>query len=606
MGYSIFVKGLDSSEKEFGLLTYKPWDMPSGPIPLKIVDSDLNSQDEGCDPAKFAAAGPFNNTVVLVDQGTVCYDSDQATNALNNGALGIIMFVEPKLSIVYETPTLNGIQFAVMRRQDGLALKAAIAKGSNVSVDFSRQELISVPDSEYGGLVNDFSSITPFWDMTGGPSVSAVGGNVLSAWPLNLGEFAIESGSSMSTPAVSGVAALYMSAHKDEGTVDPLRLREILSSTATPVKINSDKPEEAALLDTVVKQGGGLLNAYKAIHHTTEVSPGMVFLNDTAHANLEHTITITNVGKEVQTYQLSQDTAGALMTLSPDTNFWRSFPIPYDGAGGLVNSSSNTLTLNPGVTGNVQVVFTPPAGVDAGQVPVYSGFLKVVSNTDQNFGSVNIPYFGVAADMANLGSLAIEPDPSIGVAYPYLGDAFGAPVLNDSTTYTLKTSDDGTTDAPTVVLRLRLGSARMSVDLIKADTSYKPSIAINDPKGSQTQRRDFSRKHRREAHSDVHSPHLRAVKRGAGTFDDVDVVGNLASGRAVRSTAGATRTFQLHSTVTGGKDGRTVIPVQDGQYRFLVRVLKLFRDDFTDDSNYESYLSHAFTISGASNSSAPP
>ncbi len=292
--------------------------MPSGQIPVKIVDPNLNSTDDGCDPAKFAAAGPFNNTVVLVDQGTTCFGYDLAANAFNNGAIGIIMFQEPRLSIIYAPPIVKGIPFSKMRRQDGLRLKQSIANGANVTIDFTRQQLVSLPDSEYGGRMNDFSTITPNWDLSGGPSVSGVGGTILSAWPVNLGSWYIASGTSQSTPQLAGISALYLSAHRGKrGAVDTLKLRSILTSTATPVKVNSDKPEEAVLLDTIVKQGGGLVNAYKAVHHTTEVSPSMISLNDTAHAALEQTINITNVGTVSQTYQLSQDTAGTLLTLDP-------------------------------------------------------------------------------------------------------------------------------------------------------------------------------------------------------------------------------------------------------------------------------------------------
>ncbi len=266
------------------------------------------------------------------------------------------------------------------------------------------------------------------------------------------------------------------------------------------------------------------------------------------------------------------------------------------------------MTLQPGETGSVQVVFTPPAGLDPTQVPIFSGYLKVISTTDQELGSVNVPYFGVMADMSNLGSLAGEPDQS-GAMYPLLGDATGAPVYNDSTIYTLAKGADDSVDAPNVVARFRLGSERISVDLVKADTTYKPTIAISDPKTGQNQRRDqLSRKHRRDAHSDVHSPHLRVVKRGPGSYDDIEIIGNVVSRSVERSPSlGANRAWQLSDSVLGGKDGNTVIPVQDGQYRFLLRVLKLFQNDWTDIDSYETYLSHAFTIKVApSNTTSAP
>ncbi len=251
----------------------------------------------------------------------------------------------------------------------------------------------------------------------------------------------------------------------------------------------------------------------------------------------------------------------------------------------------------------MQFTFSPPAGLDEAQVPIWSGFLRVISTTDQDFGSVVVPYFGVAADLGSQSTLALEPSLS-GNLYPALGDATNALVYNDSTTYSLVTAADGSVDAPSALIRLRLGTEHLTVDLIKASTTYKPTVAINDPKSPPAQRRDLlnrkQQQHRRGAHSDVHAPHLRAVKRGSGTYDDIDIVGNVYSGSSGRgSNRGNRREVQLANTVTGGKDGRTIIPVADGEYRFLVRVLKLFRNDWTDNDNYETYLSHAFTIKNA-------
>ncbi len=612
-GYSIFANGISGSEVELGMLTVKPFDITGGPVPVKIVDPDPNASDEGCDPAKFAAAGPFNGTIAFIDQGSACGVGTQVQNAIANGAIGLIAFAPPNWSMLYFPPR-DDLPLATMKRSEGLAVKAAIKGGADVTFDFSRQEFVGVPDDTHAGLMDDYSSISPFWDMTGGPRVSAVGGAVLSTWPLNLGEFAIESGSSMSTPAVAGIAALYMSAHKDEGKVDPLRLRDILSSTATPVKVASSDAQEAALLDTVTKQGGGLVNAYKAVHHTTEVTPGMLFLNDSAHYNLQQTVTIKNVGKAAQTYQLSQDSAGTLMSFDPSKNFWRGFPaLPYTGASGTATASTNSVTLNPGETSDVQFTFAPPSGVDEAQIPIWSGFIRITSTTDDELGSVNVPYFGVAADVASHETLALEPSTS-GILYPVLGDASSAPVYNDTTVYTLAKSADGSVDAPSAMIRQRLGSARITVDLVAADTTYKPTLAINDPKPADKQRRDLlSRKqHRRGTHSDVHAPHLRAVKRGPNSYSDVAIIGNVFTGPYSRGAhPGSRSSWQLSDTVTSDSSGSNAIPVADGEYRFLVRVLQLFREDWSDDSNYESYLSHSFTIkkagaAAASNSTTTP
>ncbi len=565
---------------------------------IKIVDPDLNSQDDGCDPAKFAAAGPFNGTVAVVDQGNYCSLYDKARNAFANGALGLIMFAAQGVPLEYNDQIVEGIQFASMRREEGLSLKSAIVNGANVTADFSRQNLTDISKPENGGLMNGFSTISTFWDMTGGPRVSGVGGGVLSAFPINLGQYAVESGTSQATPQIAGIAALYLSIHGGKSAIDPLKLRDIFSSTATPVNVNSDKAEDAALLDTVVKQGGGLVNAYKVLYHTTEVSPGFISLNDTAHAALNQTITITNVGKQAQTYQVSHEPAGSLMTLNPDTNFWRGYSLSYDAVAASVAIAPDTLALQPGETGSVRLAFAAPSGIDATQIPIYSGFVNFTSSSEPDLGSVRVPYFGIVADMGSQDGFLLEPNAE-GIAYPTLGDAYGSPVYNDSATFTLKPLSDGTVDAPTFLARLRLGSARISVDLVDANTTYKPTIPILDPNSPQTQRRDLLfRKHRRGSHSDGASSGQHNAKRGgAGTYDQVDTIGNVFTERTTRNVAGENKNYGLQPVVVG-KNG-TVFPVPDGKYKFLVRMLKLLHDDWSDDSSYESYLSRSFSIQSA-------
>ena len=55
------------------------------------------------------------------------------------------------------------------------------------------------------------------------------------------------------------------------------------------------------------------------------------------------------------------------------------------------------MTVAAGATVDVQVIFTPPTGLDPKTVPVYSGFIVVESaDTSQRY---TVPYAGTAASM---------------------------------------------------------------------------------------------------------------------------------------------------------------------------------------------------------------
>jgi len=97
--------------------------------------------------------------------------------------------------------------------------------------------------------------------------------------PLDLGGFAILSGTSMATPFVAGVSALLF---KAKGiSVDVAKgARDLFETTSNRIPSSHT---DGALPHTLTQAGAGLIDAYKALHTTTIVSPGELILNDTAH-----------------------------------------------------------------------------------------------------------------------------------------------------------------------------------------------------------------------------------------------------------------------------------------------------------------------------------
>ncbi len=170
------------------LLLSAPWTVAAGKLPVKLIDPDLHSTTDGCDAAKIKAAGPFNNTVVIVQEGPGlvgnCYRDDQLTNIYNNGGNYVLFFARPA---PYDNPFVtafnDGQQAGGLQRADGLYIKQQINAGNKVQIDFSRQALSSIPDTQNGGYMNLWSTYGPNWDLRA-LDVSAPGGNVLAAVPL--------------------------------------------------------------------------------------------------------------------------------------------------------------------------------------------------------------------------------------------------------------------------------------------------------------------------------------------------------------------------------------------------------------------------------------
>lgn len=142
---------------------------------------------------------------------------------------------------------------------DGTALAASLATGP-VSMTWA-EGWITTPNPT-GGLVSSFSSYGLAADLSLKPDLGAPGGNILSTYPLELGRYANESGTSMSSPHVAGAVALLLQA-KPELKGRTTKVRELLQTTANLAPWSGDPV--SGLLEPVHRQGGGLIQIATAI-----------------------------------------------------------------------------------------------------------------------------------------------------------------------------------------------------------------------------------------------------------------------------------------------------------------------------------------------------
>ncbi len=388
---------------------------------------------------------------------------------------------------------------------------------------------------------------------------------------------------------VAGANALVMSA-LGKSAANGLKIRDLLISTAVPVALRSFPGSATNALDTVAKQGAGLINVYNAVHRTTEAQPSFLALNDTGHAALQHTLEISNVGKVAQAYSLKHVPAATMLTMDTARKFWQQYPGRFDAASASVTFSPATLSLAPAEKKLVLVTFTPPS-LNAASIPVYSGWLSIKSSNDADLGSVRVPYFGVAADLSKENVLDVAPDES-GQTYPQLRDAAGSLVRNDSTAYSLKSVAD-VADAPSLAVRMRFGAKRLTVDLVQANTTFQPTYPISSSSSSQRLRSLD------EGQLNPRGSTTAATAATPVAFDDFAIVGRVHEDSFLpRDTIDSSSSITLSTTVLG-RDNKTAIAVVDGHYRFLLRVSKLWAEDLKLMDGYESYLSHAFEVKGS-------
>lgn len=214
--------------------------LPSGSVPAVILTSG-GALSLGCNASDYPSSGAAG-ALVIVSRGTCSFDI-KASNAMAAGAVAIGVvnnaagFFNPLLDNVT-------IPFIELLQSDGAGFASAPSPES-ATVAFA-----SVPDAGFR-LAASFSSGGPrTGDGALKPNITAPGVNVFST-AIGTGNGGMyDSGTSMATPHVAGVAALAIQAHRD--WKEP-GIRAAVVQTAAPAELNDYAPriEGAGLVQAV-------------------------------------------------------------------------------------------------------------------------------------------------------------------------------------------------------------------------------------------------------------------------------------------------------------------------------------------------------------------
>ncbi|BGP11172.1 hypothetical protein JCM10049v2_007071 [Rhodotorula toruloides] len=512
-----------------------------------------------------------------------------------------------KIALVYNTPDALNLTTDLEVGTTGLAVVASLrdeegtkllewynSRSGNLRISFPQgMAPIFIDDNISSGLLWWLSNWGPTFELFGQPTLAGPGSNILSTLPLSEGGFGVLSGTSMSAPFLAGAAALILSQRKSDSLASA-DIRALLTTTASKLPA----ARNATTVETVLLQGGGLVQVDKAISTRTIVSPFELMLNDTAFPAATQSITLRNTNAFSMQYTVSSSSTQAYATYDNNAStdpFISMKPQPIIPQAEHVTFSTQQITVKPGQTSSFSVTILPPSfsPVELARFPLYSGFIDISgrSNDHNHAEELHIPYFGLAAAMRDMPVLDSTARVYGEVAYPF--------ITSDNFTIFDAAGALSASQEFTVLLRLAAGTRFFSVDVILSSDAPPTTIPTQRRKASPPSRLD------RRAVSTTTTAMASSLRTydersaSAPLFSDTPVVGSIA-----RIAFPSHRDYFADRAPNDFTErqfpfvpNRAAFQMEQSvQYRVLVRALKITADP-TLASSYESWVSYPFTLS---------
>ncbi|ODA82254.1 hypothetical protein RJ55_00761 [Drechmeria coniospora] len=376
---------------------YKPAEPSAwGKTRLGLYTASTNTTDHPHDAcgALPESTPDLANKIVLIHPGNCSY----TTQAKNLAALGAkyLIFYDANLERI-NLYGIDGIRAGAQVSPDvAQAWIDAIKDGKAVTLDMETDlRLTTIRNSTIDGALNYWTNLGPTFEMGITPSFGAPGGSIISTYPKSYSEgYKVFSGTSMSTPHVGGIVALI---GQIRGTFDPALINGLLTSTAKP-QLFHDGNKFYGFYAPVAQQGAGLVQAYDAAFATTLLEPASLAFNDTDHYIKSRKVTVRNTGDKEVTYNISHVPAMTVYVLDKGAIQPAPFPSTRVKREATFRFSRDTITLGPGQEASFDVEPTPPSGVNAKRLALWSGWIKI-NGTDGS--ALSVPYQGLVGSLHN-------------------------------------------------------------------------------------------------------------------------------------------------------------------------------------------------------------
>lgn len=451
---------------------------PKGKLPVYILSGDKNNPNDGCLPLPESTPD-LSPYIVLIRRGSCTFQTKE-NNAVIWGAKYIWFYNTPGSPPLY--PSIQSSvskAYAIISDEDGEWLVDQIKASGNTTITFPDSPVAGASDNKAtGGKLSSFTTWGPSFEAQIKAEIAAPGGFIYSTYPLNRGGYAILSGTSMASPYIAGIAALYMGVHGGRaamGSEGAAELKRKIMTSGTLINWNDGvNPTDWTKIAPVAQQGAGYVNAEKVLTYVTSVVPGKLELNDTAYFQGDHYINIKNSGSKEADYYITHEPATTINSFEPGFITPQIFPGTFINATASVKFTQTKVNVRPGTTNAFRVSFTPPA-VESTLFPIYSGKIVI---TGTNGEVLSVPYMGVVGKLYDIKSWDADN------GWPLIVNDIDGSEINGPANFTL-----GSPNRVAVAMSNNFGSAEIRWDIVEVnwaphDWHYPPVVGKDNFVGS--------------------------------------------------------------------------------------------------------------------------